>query len=521
MLTPEQIQAAREQYGITPSTSSMSSAPASPEDRIKAVTTRAQELYQSQSPYQTGNPLTSPVATYKQGEKPSDLAYAAGAVANLPSSAARLGKEVVTGMLNIFNPDFLYQQITKGNTDDSQNTLVNLAKLGSGLLEKATGAITGKKIENSDTARVDAVKNMLLERYGSVENVNRTLKEDPAGVLFDVATLLEGGGAALKATKIGKTAGTALKAAGEAINPVRTGVEVASSAAKPLGAGAEKLYSVAAPMEQSTARTMQAYQASKPSLLERVQGVTASEKPITEANTAMRAGLAGTEWKLGVQAKKAATGVWDNVIEPGLKGQSFAENPVNMKDFFNDLRKKVIAETPELTRRNSLLEGVDSLIEDYGKVNDVSFKKLQDYKSGWAKLVPERAYKGKPIAGALNEVRNMAAQQAREMIYGALGSEAKQAYIDYGNLQSIQEAGIKTSDALRSKGFTKQIWEAIVDKAVTPSFSWGGYTVYKTAEGLEFIGSSGAKTVRDIVSGTGAAQRNFTPLEENQTQQTR
>jgi hypothetical protein len=179
-----------------------------------------------------------------------------------------------------------------------------------------------------------------------------------------------------------------------------------------------------------------------------------------------------------------------------------------MKTFFSNLRQRIISETPQLNRRNSLIEALDAMMEDYKKVSNVSYTKLQDYKSGWARQVPERVYKGKPIAGALNEVRNMAAQDARSMIYDALGGDIKQAYIDYGNLKSIEEAGIKSVDALRSKGVTKQVWEFIVDKAVTPVFSGGGKVVYKTADGLEFIGDKmGYKTVGDLLTAASVQSR--------------
>jgi hypothetical protein len=99
----------------------------------------------------------------------------------------------------------------------------------------------------------------------------------------------------------------------------------------------------------------------------------------------------------------------------------------------------------------------------------------------------------------LNEVRALAAQKARQLIYQKLGAGVRQAYIDYGNLKSIEEAGIKSVDALRSKGVTKQVWEMVMDKAVTPIATAAGKVLYKTGEGLELVGQSGAKKVRDII----------------------
>lgn len=304
--------------------------------------------------------------------------------------------------------------------------------------------------------------------------------------LFDVGASVIGTPIANKASVAAtKTAGGAFEAAGKVAK----------------GAG-ERLYRVATPLEQSTARSLQAYQAGKPTLMERIGGFISGNKPdvgtapVRESQTAARQGLAGTEWQLGVQAKRASEDIWGTTIEPSLKGDKKA---VHMPSFFGKVKQRIVSETADLNRRNALLEGLEAMKEDFKKVSDVSISKLQDYKSDWATLVPERVYKGKPIAGAMNEVRNIAAQEARTMIYDRLGDNVKQAYLDYGNLKSISEAGIKSVDPLRSKGVTKQIWEAIVDKAITPVFSWGGKVVYKTGEGLEFIGDKGLKKVADIL----------------------
>jgi len=294
-----------------------------------------------------------------------------------------------------------------------------------------------------------------------------------------------------------------LGAGGAAEKPVvEAGINAAGKTLE--GAGAvlkgtgERAYRIAAPMEQTTAKAVQAYQASKPTLLERVFG-TAKDvlpKPVRESETAARAGLTGTEWRLGVNAKRASDNIWTKHIAPALES---SQEKVNIKTFIGDLKKKVITENADLSRRKALLDALDAVRSDFKKVNDVSLSKLQDYKEGWAKFVPERAYKGKPIAGALNEVRNMAAQKARAIIYSKLGPEIKRAYLDYGNLQSIIESGIKSIDPLRSKGLTKQIWEEVLDKGVTPVATYGGKILYRTGQGLELIGKKGAQKIRDLL----------------------
>ncbi len=276
-------------------------------------------------------------------------------------------------------------------------------------------------------------------------------------------------------------------------------IETAGGISKETG---KALYKISVPMEKATAKAVQTYQASKPTIFERIKGLFSDETkkgleaPIIEAETAARTGLSGTEWQLGVQAKRATTKLWDKTINPALQA---SKQRNDMRTFLSDLKDRIIAETPDLSRRKVLLKAWESLKSDYGKVNFVSDTKLQSYKEGWAKFIPEKAYRGEPIAGALNEVRNMAAQEARAIIYKKLGEGIKQAYLDYGNLQSIIEAGIKSVDPLRSKSAFRQAWEFILDKTVTPITTYGGKTLYKTGEGLEFIGKEGAKKISDLL----------------------
>ena len=269
------------------------------------------------------------------------------------------------------------------------------------------------------------------------------------------------------------------------------------------GAG-EKLYRVGVPTKEATAKALQTYQAGLPTLGQRIGNFLIQNKkpslvikPITEAETAARKGFVGTEWQLGVQAKRAEQEIWSKIIQPALKS---TKEKVNMPQFFNEVRKKLISENPDLSRRKVLLKAFEAAQSDFKKVSNISLEKLQSYKEGWAKFIPERAYKGEPIAGALNDVRIHLAQKAREKIYNILGSKVKQAYIDYGNLTSIQEAGIKTMDQLRSRSAFRQIWEMVADKILTPVSTVAGKTLYRSGEGLEFIGNAEIKNIRDLIS---------------------
>lgn len=288
---------------------------------------------------------------------------------------------------------------------------------------------------------------------------------------------------------------------------VKAGTELAKTA-KPIarttgrilkGAG-EGAYGITVTPQESTKIAVQAYKAKQPSLSSRVKGFFTGEgvgaKPITEAETAARRGLVGTESELGVQAKKISGELWDNEISPKLDA---IKGNVNMKSFIDEIAKE-IEKTATGIRKESLREGLNAFRESYKNVSGISLRKLQDYKESWAEFLPDATYKGKPIANSIKEVHNLAAKKAREIIYKHVGEDGKQAYIDYGNLKSIAQSGIKNvgKDPV-SRSISRGAWEFVMNQAITPIATIGGKILYKTGSGLEFIGKKGAKKVRDIV----------------------
>jgi hypothetical protein len=206
---------------------------------------------------------------------------------------------------------------------------------------------------------------------------------------------------------------------------------------------------------------------------------------------------------LGVQAKRASSNLWTGLIKPQLDASTAK---INMPTFFDTMQQKIVAANPELSRQNSLLEALDAMKEDYSNVKDITLSKLQDFKKGWAKFVPDKAYRGKPIGGAFKEVQDSAAGLARTTIYDALGPEVKQAYFDYGNLQGIQELGQKAMAGGRFKGGFGGFWSAVKDTALTPVGTIGGQTIYKAGQGVEIIGKTGAQTVGQALNSLASPQ---------------
>lgn len=344
-------------------------------------------------------------------------------------------------------------------------------------LGKAGEAIVDTKLGNKGT-------NFLANKF-SPETLGTA--SDVAETGLNVAGLY---GAKTLATK-------AKPVASKAIQTVKPAIAGTGRALKASGEGS---YGITTTLGEGTARALQTYKESTPTLASRIKNTVTGQtkgKPTTEANTAARYGLMGTEQEIGVQAGRYMKSIWADKVSPAL---SQSKGVLDMKKFFDVVEKKIIKDTPELTRRNDLVEGLTALKSEFGKVNKVKLPKLQAYKEGWANTLPEASWKGKPIASALKEVKKVASDTAREFILKNTPDEVKQHYIDYGNLKSIREAGIKSGVGdLAKKSIGRGVWQFIMDKAVTPIATIGGKILYRTGEGLEFIGESGAKTVGDIV----------------------
>lgn len=121
------------------------------------------------------------------------------AVQNIPSSAVELAKNTVQPIIHPIE------------------TAENLGSLGKGVLQKL-GLVSG----NDSEKYADAVGKFLVDRYGSVDAVKKTLANDPVGLVADVSLILSGGGSAAArlpgiAGKVGEVAAAAGRLPGTAI----------------------------------------------------------------------------------------------------------------------------------------------------------------------------------------------------------------------------------------------------------------------------------------------------------------
>lgn len=261
---------------------------------------------------------------------------------------------------------------------------------------------------------------------------------------------------------------------------------------------------------KAEARMVQAYRAARP-FWGRVMDIASgagTRSPRTVAQSVVEQGLYGGETALGIQAKRASGRIWKDMLEPALKASPVK---INLPQFFDELRQEIIQKTPELGRRQDLLDALDALRKPYANklftVKDIPIATLQKLKEGWAQFVPQKAYQGKPIEGMFKNVSNRAAALARRKIYNALGDESKQAYLDYGNLQRVMEHGQRVMTGGRRQGGFGAFWSSLKDMAVTPVATIGAQTVYRTADGLELVGAPKGRVVRDILPGLADAVR--------------
>src|SRR5262249_48222474 len=95
------------------------------------------------------------------------------ALQNIPGSALRFGSDIAQPFLHPIQ------------------TAENVRDLGLGVLEKL-----GVKAGDAHVQYADAVGKFFSDRYGGLDNLKRTIANDPVGFLADASTVLTGGAAA-------------------------------------------------------------------------------------------------------------------------------------------------------------------------------------------------------------------------------------------------------------------------------------------------------------------------------------
>jgi SepF-like predicted cell division protein (DUF552 family) len=131
-------------------------------------------------------------------------------VANLPSSAWGMVKGLGSALIH------------------PVKTIQGVSSLVVGAEQRGLGALTRRKIETQDTGTFDALVQKMKDDYGTPENIQRKITNDPVGFATDLMTVVGGG-----ASMIGK-GGDASKLISTTAKPVITGTQKVTELSKPL-----------------------------------------------------------------------------------------------------------------------------------------------------------------------------------------------------------------------------------------------------------------------------------------------
>jgi len=204
------------------------------------------EKYQNKPKEPTTN------ATFQATGNENLLSGTAKAIGNVPRSTFNLAKNVVSAVVNPIDTVKSVGKIVQGvgakvgeklfeETDFGQKLLegANKNRISKGLPELQRDA--NGKLQAQNTPELETINKLgefFVDRYGSVDNFQKTLIEDPAGALADIATVVGGGGAL--ASKVGNVSkvseisniGKTLSSASQAIEPISAISKVTGKAAR-------------------------------------------------------------------------------------------------------------------------------------------------------------------------------------------------------------------------------------------------------------------------------------------------
>ena len=169
---------------------------------------------------QPETPQKSPSgATFKANGNESLLSGTAKAVGNIPSSGYNLAKNVTHAVLN------------------PVETTTNIVKtlVGGGEAAGHAIGIGDSSIQRPEEQQFNSFVNSLKERYGGIENIKKTLIEDPVGAAADISALLSGGSTAAAKLGLADTA-TTLSKASQITEPIKL-ASTAKNVAKESTAG--------------------------------------------------------------------------------------------------------------------------------------------------------------------------------------------------------------------------------------------------------------------------------------------
>lgn len=135
-------------------------------------------------------------------------------VGNIPSSAYELVKNIITPILSPIETGKAVGKSAAGALYKGNELLRENTPEWMGFLAEPIGG--GEEVFGEDEeVYAEAIKQAILDRYGSIDKAKETIEQDPVGFMADISGVITGG-AMLAPGK----AGTALRSTGAAIDPV-------------------------------------------------------------------------------------------------------------------------------------------------------------------------------------------------------------------------------------------------------------------------------------------------------------
>lgn len=280
-----------------------------------------------------------------------------------------------------------------------------------------------------------------------------------------------------------------------------------SKVAPTLKGTAESVYKSGFTPNAKEAELIQAYEASQPSVTSKLYGNgdivgNPTFKPILRSDSALRAGISGTEKQIGKQAKASADTIWNTEIAPAVENSPVR---ITKEEMFSPVEER-IAKTIEPSRKQALIDALDAVKQDYASAKDFSLKESQSLKSSLDEFTPSKMFRGKDVANELKVVQHDMANAIRSKTYDSLSNIGiKQKYLDYGNLKELEKVGIKAISEGGFKGGFGGFWSSVYDAAMTPVKTIGGKILYKIGDKLEVTAPKGfkGKTLRDYLEYVG------------------
>jgi len=168
------------------------------------------------------NPEATNNAWFKYNKDDSTLEKGAKTIGNIIPSAIGIGKGIFHAVTNPIETVKNVGDLVAGTAGVGAEKLIENTDIGQRFLEKANESRrqrglpelrrnTDGTLEAEDTEEMTKAKgvgNYFKERYGGVENIKRSVVEDPAGIALDVSALFTGGSTlAPKVAKVSEVAG--------------------------------------------------------------------------------------------------------------------------------------------------------------------------------------------------------------------------------------------------------------------------------------------------------------------------